>query len=116
MMKRISDWRLEEELQQEDSPLAVLFTAAGEIRSPEARHDFRRLAEDYHPTRFFELDLLENPSLKERFKIRRIPILMVFLQGQEQSRHTGSDFRGALRRALGHEPSPETDASADIDP
>lgn len=105
MLKRIGDWGLDDELSRADGPFAVLFTEAGSPRGQEARLEFRRLSRDYFLTRFFEVDLDENPSLRSRFGIQEAPTLVVFEDGVERLRHTGADPRATLRRALGHEPT-----------
>jgi hypothetical protein len=105
MLKRIGDWRLEDELSRRDGPFAVLFTEAGNPQGQEARLEVRRLARDYFLTRFFEVDLTENPALRTRFAIHRVPTLVVFTDGAERLRHAGADLRATLQRALGGEPS-----------
>lgn len=112
MIKRIGDWRLEDELNFGGEPFVVLFTQAGNSRGQEARRVFRTLAADYFLTRFFEVDLAENPSLRTRFEIRHVPTVVVFANGAEVLRDTVGDLRALLRRALGHEPTPEPDAPA----
>lgn len=115
MMKRIGDWRLEDELNRSDEPVVVLFTASGTRRGQELRREVRTLARDYFLTRFFEVDLGENPGLAARFEIHRVPVLLVFAGTNEIHRHAGADPRAALVRALGRAPNPESDAPAGID-
>jgi thioredoxin-like negative regulator of GroEL len=115
MMKRIGDWRLEDELNRSDDPVVVLFTASGTRRGQELRRDVQALARDYFLTRFFEVDLSENPGLAARFEIQRVPILIIFAGTKEIFRHAGADPRAALVRALGRAPTPESDAPAGID-
>lgn len=113
MMKRVGDWRLEEELNFGHDPVVVLFTSSGVGRGREARLAFRALARDYFLTRFFEVDLAENPALETRFDIHRVPTLVVFVEGEERVRDAGHDMRSLLRRVLGHEPHPEPEGIDD---
>jgi len=115
MIKRIGDWRLEEELNRGDDPVVVLFVATGVEPCVKSRLDFRNLAQDYFLTRFFEVDLLENPSLVRRHRIRKVPTLAVFQGGVEQIRQTGPWMRTALQRVLGPGPSSEADAQTELD-
>ena len=115
MLKRIGDWWLEEELNRTEEPLVVLFTRSGGQHSGELRHEVQALARNYFLTRFFVVDLVENPGLEGRFGIPRVPVLIVFVGGAERVRHAGADPRAAVRLALGHEPATEPDTSAGAD-
>lgn len=115
MIKRIGDWRLEEELNRGDDPVVVLFVASGVKPCAKSRLDFRNLAQDYFLSRFFEVDLLENPALALRYRVKRVPTLVVFEGGVERSRQTGPWVRPPIQRVLGPEPSPEADAHTELD-
>lgn len=106
LLKRIGDWRLDDELSRGGEPFVVLFSEAGTHSGQDLRRVLRTLAAEYFQTRFFELDLAENPARRVRFEIDRVPTVIVFANGAEVLRDAEGDPRALLRRALGREPSP----------
>lgn len=107
--RRVGDWTLEDELQQDHEPRVVLFVRSGSKACAWARRELMDLAADYFNARFLEVDLTENPSLAARFLIEETPTTLLFRDGIEVSRRTGHSLRPLLLKALGPEPDPNAD-------
>lgn len=61
-----------------------------------------RLAPEYEGTlRIAKLDIQAYPQLAERLAVRSIPLLVLFKDGEEQVRHTGTQTLPQLRQWLG---------------
>lgn len=114
MMRRIGDWRLEEEFNRDDEPVAVLFKASGMRRGQELRREVRALARDHFLPRSFEADLTENPGLEARFEIQHIPILIVF-EGGGAPEACGRGPAGGGLPGAGARAQAEPDTPAGID-
>jgi len=100
-IERIGDWTLEDRLASGGGPLVVLFVTSGYRRRDVPREEFARLATLYTEARFCVVDLLENPSLAERFSISEAPTTLVFVDGREATRHVGSLLLQPVARILG---------------
>lgn len=105
--RRVGDWTLEDELQQDHTLRVVLFTRSGSSGCGRARRELLDLAADYFNARFLEVDLEENPSLAARFLIEETPTTLLFRDGVEVGRRTGHSLRPLLLKALGPEPDPD---------
>ena len=109
---QISDWTLEDRLADDPRPMVVTFMRTGEPGLAELREEIRYLADAYPDARFYEVDLVENPSLEEKFRLRkknaslRLPLTMVFVDGLEKVRHTGPLLVRFVEGALGPHPEP----------
>jgi hypothetical protein len=100
-VRQIGDWTLEDRLAAGGPPVVVLFMKA-EGRSDRIRRaDFRRVAEDHPQANFYEVDLIENPSLKEKYSIATPPLVLVFVDGAEVARDAGPFVGPTIVRALG---------------
>lgn len=110
---RISDWDLEERLGLDSRPIVVTFMRAGERGHRAIREELQYLADSYPDARFYDVDLLENPSLEGKFDLRRgqeglrLPLTLVFMEGVEKARHAGALLVRVVERALGPPPEPD---------
>jgi len=110
---RISDWELEDRLGMDHHPMVVMFSRIGENGSQPPREELQYLAASYPEARFFEVDLLENPSLvrklglQKRFTRLVLPITVVYVEGVEKARHVGSLLVGVVEQVLGPHPDPD---------
>jgi hypothetical protein len=114
-MTQISDWALEDRLAGDPRPTVVTFVKTGE-RSPAAVvEELRYLADVYPDARFYEVDLVENPSVEQKYQLRkgpaqlRLPLTLVFVQGVERARHAGPLLVRCVEKALGPHPEPDDD-------
>jgi hypothetical protein len=101
LVKRIGDWTLEDRLAEGGRPLVVLFFRSDHGKAAIPQDRFQRLADAYPEARFYEVDLLENPSLEARFSITAPPLTLVFVDGVEKGRVPGARLEPALRGLLG---------------
>jgi uncharacterized protein (DUF849 family) len=106
-VEQIGDWTLEDRLAMHGPPLAILFFKMDEVRQTPLHREFRRLAEEHRDARFYEVDLLENPSLLKKHSILKPPMVLVFVDGVEVGRHAGAHLAAMVDQALG--PSPPED-------
>ena len=110
---RSSDWDLEDRIAIDHRPIVAMFVKAGERGQEVPREELKHLADSYPDARFYETDLLENPSLvgkfalKKRFSPFKLPVTLVFVGGAEKARHFGSLLVGAVERVLGPHPDLE---------
>jgi hypothetical protein len=100
-IRRIGDWSLEDRLAAGGPPVVVMFRNAEEKAEPLRRLDFHRVAENHSGANFYEVDLLENPSLKEKYSITQQPLVLIFVDGAEVARYAGTFLRPTLLRVLG---------------
>lgn len=103
---QISDWDLEDRMVADHRPIVVQFFRTGDLGQEVARGEFGFLADKYPESRFYELDLLENPSLAGKYGLTRdnhapMPVTMVFVDGVEQTRHVGPLLSNTIKRILG---------------
>ena len=110
---RISDWDLEDRLGMDHRPIVVMFFRTGEIGLRPPREELQYLADSYPDARFFEVDLLENPSLVRKLGLQKrftrfvLPLTVVFVEGVEKARHVGSLLVGVVEQVLGPHPDPD---------
>jgi hypothetical protein len=100
-VSRIGDWDLEDRLLRDHRPVIVLFSKTGEGIEEVPRAELRTLAASFPEARFFEVDLLESPSLAQKYSLAILPSTLIFVDGVELGRHTGSAMGGTVKRILG---------------
>ena len=111
---RICDWDLEDRLAVPHHPIVVMFMRTGEKGLESPREELQILAGFYPDSRFFEIDLIENPSLVQKLGLQTrltplaLPMTLVFVGGVERARHVGSLMVGVVEQILG--PPPDRDA------
>ena len=110
-IEQIGDWTLEDRLAIAGKPLVVRFFEMGGKGDVAARKDFARVAAKHPDARFYEVDLVENPSLAQRYSIARAPIVIVFVAGVEVARQAGNLLATTVNRALGSPDEPADNAS-----
>jgi hypothetical protein len=116
---RICDWDLEDRLAMDRHPIVVMFLKAGDQGMQSPREELQSLAPSYPDARFFEIDLLENPSLIQRLGLRPrflplvLPMTLVFVEGIEKARHVGSLLVGVVEQILGPPPGPDDEGAED---
>lgn len=111
-IEQIGDWTLEDRLAAGGKPIVVRFIELGVKGGETSRREFKKIAVDHPDARFYEVDLVENPSLAQRYSIAKAPVVIVFVDGVEVVRQAGSTMLAAIvDRALG--PSGDSDGSAD---
>ena len=110
-VEQIGDWTLEDRLAT-DRPIVVMFVKSDGQNIRLLRSEFRHLAEEHQDAKFYEVDLLENPSLTDKYQIPDTPLVLVFVGGVEVARHAGTLIAITVDRVLGpcH---PEGDDSRD---
>jgi thioredoxin 2 len=93
-VRGINDWLLPEELAIPGTVL-VMF-AATESWSTDGTDlaFFAAAARHDGPVRFFKLNTDENPSVLKERHVRTLPTIILYVEGQEVARRTGSlDYR-----------------------
>jgi thiol-disulfide isomerase/thioredoxin len=103
-VEQIGDWTLEDRLAMHGPPLVVMFFRIDERRQRMLQGEFRRLAEEHRDARFYEVDLVENPSLATKYSIATLPMVLVFVDGVEVGRHAGMRVSPMVDRVLGEGP------------
>lgn len=99
-IEQIGDWTLEDRLAIGGMPIVVRFMETGG-KSETSRRDFLRVAQEHPKARFYEVDLVENPSLVRRYKLTQVPVVLVFINGSEVARQAGDLMATTVDRALG---------------
>jgi thiol-disulfide isomerase/thioredoxin len=100
-VKQIGDWTLEDRLAAGGPPVVVMFLKA-EGRADRLRKANLRLVAEEHPeASFYEVDLIENPSLQKKYSILIPPTVVVFVDGAEVARHGGPFIGPMILRVLG---------------
>lgn len=110
-IEQIGDWTLEDRLAIGGKPLVVRFFEMGGKGDDASRRDFLRVAGEHPNARFYEVDLVENPSLAQRYSIARAPMVIVFIEGVEVARQAGNLLAATVHRALGSHGNPTAEAS-----
>lgn len=100
-VKQIGDWTLEDRLAAGGPPVVVMFFKAEGRGDQLRRTDFRRVAENHPEANFYEVDLLENPSLMNKYLLPPTPAVLFFVDGTEVARHMGPFIGPTLMRVLG---------------
>ncbi len=109
-IRQIGDWTLEDRLAVKGKSIVVLFLNSDDRRNDSLRGEFRRVAREHQDADFYEVDLLENPALSERYAIRQVPIVLVFIDGVEVGRHAGTLIAPTVDRILGPSPLDREDS------
>ena len=112
-IEQIGDWALEDRLAAGGKPIVVRFIEMGGKAGASARRDFLRVAQDHPHARFYEVDLVENPSLAQRYAIAQAPVVLMFIDGVEVARHTGTLLAATVDRVLGAASGGEADGTGD---
>ena len=107
-IEQIGDWTLEDRLGIGRGPIVVRFMETGE-KAGASRRDFLRAAKVHPNARFYEIDLVENPSLAGRYSIAKVPMVIVFINGTEVARQAGDLVGTTVDRALNDSPDNATD-------
>ena len=107
-IEQIGDWTLEDRLALHGTSVVVRFMETGE-KGGASRRDFLRAAKVHPNARFYEVDLVENPSLAERYAIAKLPMVIVFINGTEVARQAGDLVGTTVDRALNDSPDNATD-------
>jgi hypothetical protein len=102
-IEQIGDWTLEDRLAIGRVPVVVRFMETGE-KGGASRRDFLRAAKLHPDARFYEIDLVENPSLARRYSIAQVPMVVVFINGAEAARQAGDLVGTTVDRALNDSP------------
>ena len=110
-IEQIGDWTLEDRLAIAGKPLVIRFIEMGGKGEAAARKDFARVAAKHPDARFYEVDLVENPSLAQRYSIARAPLVIVFINGVEVARQAGNLLATTVNRALGTPQDPADNAT-----
>lgn len=97
----LSDWGLEDRLAAGGPTVLVLFRKAEGRNDRVRRADFRRFAEKHPEAAFYEVDLVENPSLEGKYSVPDSPVVVVFSEGAEVARHSGPIIAPMILRVLG---------------
>jgi thiol-disulfide isomerase/thioredoxin len=100
-VRQIGDWTLEDRLAAGGPPVVVMFLNAEGRADRLRRIDFRRVAGDHPEASFYEVDLIENPSLKAKYSIKLPPTVLIFMDGSEVARHGGPFIASTIVRVLG---------------
>ena len=88
-LREITDWGLLEELRMNPEPLILtVVDRLNERHAPAARR-MAELAADYDAASFRLADVAENPTLRRLLKLRRLPGVVVYLEGRELRRWQG---------------------------
>ena len=111
-IEQIGDWSLEDRLALGGRPLVVLFMKSDGQKNHLLRAEFDHVAEEHRDAKFYEIDLLENPSLMKKYSLRKLPMVLVFVDGVEVARHVGTLMATTVDRVLGPGPY-EEDGSED---
>ena len=100
-IEQIGDWTLEDILAVGGKPVVVRFYETGG-KSVASRRDFLKVAQEHPNARFYEVDLVENPTLARRYSIAHAPVVLVFINGVEVARQAGDLMATTVDRALGN--------------
>lgn len=85
-VRETNDWLLPEELALPGAVL-VLFDLTEGLRDTAA---YRFAAERHEgPARFFRVNVDENPSVLKAYKVRKLPTVVLFIEGVEAARRSG---------------------------
>jgi len=89
-VRAINDWLLPEELATPGATVLVLFVTTEGWRKEATDLVFAAAAEKHDgPIRFLRIDTDENPSVLKERKIRTLPTVIFFAEGEEVGRRTG---------------------------
>jgi hypothetical protein len=100
-VRQIGDWMLEDRLAAGGPPVVVLFLKSEGRKERFRRTDFRRVASDHPHANFYEVDLIENPSVRRKYGLPAHPVVLIFVNGVEVTRHGGPFLASTVARVLG---------------
>ena len=84
-----NDWLLTEEIAATE-PILVLFDASEGWKQTGTDTAFTAAAAQHEgPARFFRIDVDENPSVAQVYRLKKLPSVILFLEGKELSRRAG---------------------------
>jgi thioredoxin-like negative regulator of GroEL len=90
-VRETNDWLLTEEIAVPDVPVLVLFDAIEGPKRSETDVAFLAAAARHSgPARFFRVNVDENPSVEETYQLRKLPTLLLFIEGKEIARKSGA--------------------------
>lgn len=100
-VKELTDLTLVSELLARPPLMVVACVETGDAASEACAGTMYELSARYAPHAvFFELDLLENPSLRARLMVYRLPTVIFFESGAESRRFVGPNQGEPIERAL----------------
>ena len=99
-VRETNDWLLTEEIAAPDVPVLVMFEAIDGQRSDARVAFFSAAAQHGGPARFFRVSVDENPSVVETYQLRKLPSFVLFIEGKEISRKTGTPGDKAILEML----------------
>lgn len=89
-VRDINDWLLPEELALPGTPVLVLFASTEGWRKDATDLAFLSAASQHGgPVRFFRINVDENPSVLKDHRVRTLPTMVLYVEGQETARRTG---------------------------
>ena len=89
-VRDINDWLLPEELALPGAAVLVLFVSTEGWRQDATDSAFLAAASQHGgPVRFFRINTDENPSVLKEHRVKTLPTLVLFVEGQEAARRSG---------------------------
>ena len=86
-VRETNDWLLPEELAAPGpGPLLLLLDLTEGLRDVAA---FEFAAERHEGVRFLKINVDENPSVLKRYRVRKLPSVVLFIEGREAGRRAG---------------------------
>jgi thioredoxin-like negative regulator of GroEL len=107
-VRETNDWLLPEELAAVmDTPILVLFDDTEGFKENAMGHSFIAVAARHEgAARFFRVDVDENPCVIERYKLKRLPTVTLFVDGKELARRSGIHGDQAILDLLARKQKP----------
>jgi thioredoxin 1 len=91
----------ERDVLQQELPVLVEFWATWNGPSKALRPIVELMATEFRGrARFFRLDIDESPLIAEKYRVRSLPTVMIFKNGQKVGEHVGLMTRGKFVRLL----------------
>jgi hypothetical protein len=109
-VRQIGDWALEDRLGERGKSMVVLFLDSGDRNAFPLRAEFRRVAREHRDAEFYEIDVLENPSVVQKYGLPPSPMVLVFVDGIDVGRHMGTLMAATVDRVLGLPPLEDDDS------
>jgi thioredoxin-like negative regulator of GroEL len=108
-VRETNDWLLPEELAMgpPETPILVLFDESEGFKDNAMDLAFLSVALQHAgPARFFRLNIDENPSVVERYKLKRLPTVALYVDGKELGRRSGIHGDQAIHDLLARKQKP----------
>src|SRR5688572_1955464 len=107
-VRETNDWLLPEVLAAEmDTPILVLFDETEGFKENALDHSFLAVAARHEGTaRSFRIDVDENPSVIELYKLKRLPTVALYVDGKELGRRSGIHGDQAIHDLLSRKQKP----------